>query len=62
MRRRHHGRRAFAGLVTAGLIVVGPLPATAHAADAAAEKPNLALGRPVTTSGAHGGYPAGNLF
>ncbi|MFD7461226.1 MULTISPECIES: CARDB domain-containing protein [unclassified Streptomyces] len=61
MRRRHHGRRAFAGLVTAGLIVVGPLPATAHAADAAAEGPNLALGRPVTTSGAHGGYPASNV-
>jgi hypothetical protein len=62
MRRRHHGRRAFAGLVTAGLIVVGPLPATAGAADAAAaEGPNLALGRPVTTSGAHGGYPASNV-
>ncbi|MGX1128299.1 hypothetical protein RKD49_000489 [Streptomyces glaucescens] len=61
MRRRHHGRRAFAGLVTAGLIVVGPLAATAHTADAAAEGPNLALGRPVTTSGAHGGYPAGNV-
>ncbi|MGW0187418.1 CARDB domain-containing protein [Streptomyces sp. NPDC003362] len=61
MRRRHHGRRAFAGLVTAGLIVVGPLPATAHAADAAAQGPNLALGRPVTTSGAHGGYPASNV-
>jgi hypothetical protein len=47
--------------VTAGLIVVGPLAATAHTADAAAEGPNLALGRPVTTSGAHGGYPAGNV-
>ncbi|MGW7616537.1 discoidin domain-containing protein [Streptomyces antimycoticus] len=57
MRRRHHGRRLAAGLVTAGLLTVGLLPVAAHAADGA----NLALGRPVTASGAHGSYPASNI-
>ncbi|AQA10687.1 CARDB domain-containing protein [Streptomyces malaysiensis] len=63
MRRRQHGRRLFAGLVTAGLLTVGPLPMTAHAAAGAhaAEGANLALGRPVTASGAHGSYPASNV-
>ncbi|AEM85724.1 CARDB domain-containing protein [Streptomyces violaceusniger] len=57
MRRRHHGRRLAAGLVTAGLLTVGLLPVAAHAA----EGTNLALGRPVTASGAHGSYPASNV-
>ncbi|GAA0563170.1 CARDB domain-containing protein [Streptomyces mordarskii] len=46
-----------AGLVTAGLLTVGLLPVAAHAAEGA----NLALGRPVTASGAHGSYPASNV-
>ncbi|SED29373.1 CARDB domain-containing protein [Streptomyces melanosporofaciens] len=57
MRKRHHGRRLAAGLVTAGLLTVGLLPVAAHAAEGA----NLALGRPVTASGAHGSYPASNV-
>ncbi|ASQ93109.1 CARDB domain-containing protein [Streptomyces sp. 11-1-2] len=57
MRRRHHGRRLAAGLVTAGLLTVGLLAVTAHAAEGA----NLALGRPVTAGGAHGSYPASNV-
>ncbi|WP_432042356.1 CARDB domain-containing protein [Streptomyces cadmiisoli] len=57
MRGRHHGRRLFAGLVTAGLLAVGLLPVAAHAA----EGPNLALGRPATAGGAHAAYPAGNV-
>ncbi|MYR45097.1 CARDB domain-containing protein [Streptomyces sp. SID5910] len=64
MRGRQTGRRISAGLVTAGLlaaglVTAGALPATARAAAAAG--PNLALGRPVTTSGAHAGYPASNV-
>ncbi|MER7192835.1 CARDB domain-containing protein [Streptomyces flaveolus] len=59
MRGRHPGRRVSVGLVTAGLLTAGVLPVTAHAA--AAEGPNLALGRPVTAGGAHGGYPASNV-
>ncbi|BBJ45316.1 hypothetical protein SSPO_080340 [Streptomyces antimycoticus] len=43
--------------MTAGLLTVGLLPVAAHAADGA----NLALGRPVTASGAHGSYPASNI-
>ncbi|MFB7593786.1 CARDB domain-containing protein [Streptomyces sp. NPDC056160] len=71
MRRRHgpHGRRLSAGLLTAGLLALGLLPATARAAEAAhgaeaahaAEAANLALGRPVTASGAHGSYPAAGV-
>jgi hypothetical protein len=49
----------FAGLVTAGLLTVGLVPVTAHAAEA--QGPNLALGRPVTAGGAHGAHPAGNV-
>ncbi|MGV9288239.1 CARDB domain-containing protein [Streptomyces sp. NPDC003719] len=59
MRGRHPGRRVSVGLVTAGLLTAGALPVTAHAATA--EGPNLALGRPVTTGGALGGYPASNV-
>ncbi|MEU5088437.1 CARDB domain-containing protein [Streptomyces sp. NPDC021356] len=71
MRRRHghHGRRLSAGLLTAGLLALGLMPATARAAEAAhgaeaahaAEAANLALGRPVTASGAHGSYPAAGV-
>ncbi|MDL2076331.1 CARDB domain-containing protein [Streptomyces sp. GXMU-J15] len=52
------GRRGWVGLLAAGLIAVGLLPAPAHAAD---DDPNLALGRPATAGGAHGGYPATNV-
>ncbi|GAB2581972.1 CARDB domain-containing protein [Streptomyces capparidis] len=62
MRGRHRGWRLLAGLVAAGLLAVAPLPAAAaEAAEDAAEGPNLALGRPVTASGAHGSYPAANV-
>ncbi|MEU0370187.1 CARDB domain-containing protein [Streptomyces sp. NPDC006283] len=57
MRGKQLGLRTVTGLLTAGLIAVGLLPVTAHAA----EGPNLALGRPATAGGAHGGYPAGNV-
>ncbi|GAA3290163.1 hypothetical protein GCM10020295_03840 [Streptomyces cinereospinus] len=46
------------GLLTAGLVTVGLLPAPAHAAD---DGPNLALGRTATAGGALGGYPATNV-
>ncbi|MEV4950125.1 CARDB domain-containing protein [Streptomyces sp. NPDC053755] len=64
MRGTHHGRRLLAGAVTAGLLGVGLLPVTAHAAPQAAfaaEGPNLALGKSATAGGAHGAYPAGNV-
>ncbi|MGW8890070.1 CARDB domain-containing protein [Streptomyces sp. NPDC055749] len=57
MRGKHHGWRLIAGAVTAGLIAVGLLPVTAHAA----EGPNLALGKSATAGSAHGAYPAGNV-
>ncbi|WP_077800068.1 CARDB domain-containing protein [Streptomyces sp. JHA26] len=59
MRGRQTGRRVSVGLATAGLLTAGMIPVAAHAA--AAEGPNLALGRPVTAGGAHGGYPASNV-
>ncbi|MFI9111539.1 CARDB domain-containing protein [Streptomyces venezuelae] len=49
--------RLTIGALVAGLIAIGLLPVTAHAAAA----PNLALGRTVTAGGAHGAYPAGNV-
>jgi hypothetical protein len=49
------------GLLTAGLIAVGLLPAPAHAATKAAAETNLALGRAATAGGSHGGYPASNV-
>jgi hypothetical protein len=58
MRGTHTGRRWGVGLLTAGLAAVGLLPAPAHAA---ADDPNLALGRPATAGAAHGGYPATNI-
>ncbi|MEU5364220.1 CARDB domain-containing protein [Streptomyces sp. NPDC005925] len=59
MRGRVQGRRLFAGLVTTGMLTAGLLPVTqAHAVQAAT---NLALGRPVTASGAHGSYAASNV-
>lgn len=57
MRGTHPSRRLGVGLLTAGLIAVGLLPAPAHAA----AETNLALGRAATAQGAHGGYPAGNV-
>lgn len=53
-----HRWRWLAGTVTAGLLTVGLVPATAQAA---AADENVALGRPVTTGGAHDGYPASNV-
>ncbi|MFI9771184.1 CARDB domain-containing protein [Streptomyces sp. NPDC052415] len=58
MRGTPMGRRWGTGLLTAGLLTVGLLPAPAHAADVG---PNLALGRAATAGGAHGGYPATNV-
>ncbi|MGW0563319.1 CARDB domain-containing protein [Streptomyces sp. NPDC003016] len=58
MRGKHQGWRLIAGAVTAGLIAVGLLPVTAHAA---AEEVNLALGKSAKAGGAHGAYPAGNV-
>ncbi|MFD7438760.1 CARDB domain-containing protein [Streptomyces sp. NPDC059861] len=57
MRRTHPSRRLGVGLLTAGLITVGLLPAPAHAA----AETNLALGRAATAQGAHGAYPAANV-
>ncbi|MFG3658687.1 CARDB domain-containing protein [Streptomyces sp. NPDC047706] len=57
MRGTHPSRRLGVGLLTAGLLVVGLLPAPAHAA----AETNLALGRAATAGGAHGGYPAANV-
>ncbi|MEU6387798.1 CARDB domain-containing protein [Streptomyces sp. NPDC046939] len=53
-----HRWRWLAGAVTAGLLTVGLMPVTANAAVA---DENVALGRPVTTGGAHDGYPASNV-
>ncbi|MEW2180122.1 CARDB domain-containing protein [Streptomyces sp. NPDC005406] len=58
MRWKQFGRRLAAGAVTAALMAVGLLPA---AASAAVRDLDLALGKPVTTSGAHGAYPASNV-
>ncbi|MCT7352352.1 discoidin domain-containing protein [Streptomyces sp. 15-116A] len=58
MRATHPSRRWGVGLLTAGLISVGLLPAPAHAA---AADTNLALGRAATAQGAHGGYPAAHV-
>ncbi|WP_392873317.1 CARDB domain-containing protein [Streptomyces sp. LN499] len=58
MRWKQSGLRLVTGVIMAGLMAVGLLPGTAQAAEAG---PNLALGRTVTTSGAHGAYPATNV-
>ncbi|WP_448320945.1 CARDB domain-containing protein [Streptomyces sp. CO7] len=58
MRATRPRRRWGAGLLTAALVTVGLLPAPAQAA---AEQPNLALGRTATAGGSHSGYPAGNV-
>ncbi|MET8819885.1 CARDB domain-containing protein [Streptomyces rochei] len=63
MRWRSLGRRSLTGTVAAGLLTAGllPLPFTAGARAATdAAEVNLALGRPATTGGSHGAYPAGN--
>jgi hypothetical protein len=56
MKRKQLSRRLLTGLVTAGLLAIGllPLSGAAHAAD----RPNLALGKAASASGAVGGYPA----
>ncbi|MET9444312.1 CARDB domain-containing protein [Streptomyces sp. NPDC006610] len=61
MRGTQTRRRTGVGLLTAGLIAVGLLPAPAQAAPQAAAETNLALGRAATAGGAHGGYPASNV-
>ncbi|MFJ6433128.1 CARDB domain-containing protein [Streptomyces sp. NPDC091416] len=58
MRWKQLGRRLAVGAVTAALMTVGLLPA---AASAAVQVPDLALGKPVTASAAHGAYPASNV-
>ncbi|NJP49977.1 APHP domain-containing protein [Streptomyces sp. SBST2-5] len=58
MKGTHPSRRLGAGLLTAGLIALGLMPAPAHAA---AEETNLALGRTATAQGAHGAHPALNV-
>ncbi|MBC7273134.1 MAG: discoidin domain-containing protein [Streptomyces sp.] len=58
----HRRRRVIVAMLISGLIAVGLLPVGAHAADAGADAvTNVALGRPATAGGAHGGYPAGNV-
>ena len=57
MKLRHQGWRVIVGMVLAGLIAVGLLPAPAYAA----EGPNLALGKSARAGGSHGNYPAGNV-
>jgi hypothetical protein len=57
MRRKHPIGRLLIGLLTAALVTVGLLPVPAHAA----AETNLALGRPASAGGAHGGYPAVNV-
>ncbi|MFF0075523.1 CARDB domain-containing protein [Streptomyces sp. NPDC005494] len=58
MRWRQLGWQFVAGAVTAALMTVGLLPVTAAAA---VRSTDLALGKPATTSGAHGAYPASNV-
>ncbi|MGA6876044.1 CARDB domain-containing protein [Streptomyces pratensis] len=58
MRGKQRGRRWLVGAVAAALMAVGLLP---EAASAAVRSTDLALGKQVTTSGAHGAYPASNV-
>ncbi|MFE6286632.1 CARDB domain-containing protein [Streptomyces sp. NPDC057877] len=60
---RHRRRRLIVALLISGLMAVGLLPVSAHAAsaDAADGTTNVALGRPATAGGALGGYPAGHV-
>lgn len=59
MRWKQYGWRLVVGAVTAALMTVGLVPVTASAATV--QNPDLALGKQVTTSGAHGAYPASNV-
>ncbi|MEU6854950.1 CARDB domain-containing protein [Actinacidiphila alni] len=56
MKRKQLRRRLLTGLVTAGLLLTGLLPLAGSAS--AADRPNLALGKATSASGANGGYPA----
>ncbi|WP_327328980.1 discoidin domain-containing protein [Streptomyces sp. NBC_01208] len=58
MRWKRLGRRFVVGAVAAALMTVGLLPG---AASAAVRSTDLALGKQVTTSGAHGAHPASNV-
>ncbi|MGX7826593.1 CARDB domain-containing protein [Actinokineospora sp. 24-640] len=57
MKRTQLGRRLAHGLLAAVVIATGITVAQAGAAGG----PNLAIGKPVTASGAHGEYPASNV-
>ena len=57
MRGKHLSWRPAVGALIGALLAVGLLPVTAYAAAST----NLALGRTVTATGAHGAYPAGNV-
>ncbi|MFE6973141.1 CARDB domain-containing protein [Streptomyces sp. NPDC057682] len=59
MRWKQRARRLAAAAVTAALMTLGLVPAAVSAAEQPA--PDLALGKAVTTGGAHGAYPASNV-
>lgn len=62
MRGRHARLRTTVGALIAALLALALLPAGAYAAPAgAAAEVNLALGKRATASGAHDGYPAGQV-
>jgi hypothetical protein len=58
MRASLQRRRWGAGLLTAALTALGPLPTSAQAAEV---QPNLALGRAAKAGGSHAEYPAANV-
>ncbi len=57
MRRTRPGRRLVHGLLAAVVVATGVTAVSASAAGG----PNLAIGKPVTASSAHGEYPASNV-
>ncbi|NGN63648.1 APHP domain-containing protein [Streptomyces sp. A7024] len=58
MRWKQRIRSGLVGTLLAGLAATGLTPGVAQAA---AEDPNLALGKPASASGSHPGYPAPNI-
>ena len=58
MKRKQLGWRLIAGMLMAGLIAFGLSPVSAAVSAAAADGPNLALGKAVSASGSHGEYAA----